>query len=74
VIIPYQQLSNEALNGIIEEYITRNSDSQLSLEDATVIVHQQLKRGDIVVVYDKESEGCNILTRSEAAKNSAVVS
>jgi len=67
MIIPYQELSDDALRGVIEEYITREGteygDIELSLAEKVQQVHLQLRKGTIVVIYDGTLQQCNIMTK-----------
>ena len=63
--IPYDQLSPEALHGVIEEFVTRDGtdygEIEVPLEIKVGQVLNQLKSGKAVIVFDPESETCNIL-------------
>jgi uncharacterized protein len=70
MIIPYQQLSTETLHALVEEFITRNGtdygEFEVSLEDKAQQLLKQLKKGDVVIVFDPAFETCSILTASDA--------
>ena len=63
--IPYDQLSPEALQGVIEEFVTRDGtdygEVEISLETKISQVLAQLKSGRAVIVFDQKSETCTIL-------------
>lgn len=67
--IPYQQLSEEALLGIIEAFILREGTDygavEVAFERKVEQVKKQLESGRIVIVFDAEAESCNILDRDE---------
>ena len=67
VIVPWQDLSPEALRGLIEEFVTRDgTDSGYagkSLEADVRRVMRQLQDGEAVVVYDHSEHSCNIASR-----------
>ena len=69
MVIPYQKLSPEALNGLIEEFVTRpGSDTgytKNTLKQNVDMVKRQLERGDILVVYDEETQTANIIAKGE---------
>ena len=66
MIIPYQQLSKEALYSVIEEFVTRNNgEGDSALVENVAQVFLQLQKGDIVLVYDAETESCNLLPKHE---------
>ncbi|MGH1467336.1 MAG: YheU family protein [Bdellovibrionales bacterium] len=71
-IIEPEQLSKEALNGIIKEFILREGtdygSSNYSLEEKANHVLKQLREKRIVILYDNELSSCNLMTRQELAK------
>jgi uncharacterized protein YheU (UPF0270 family) len=64
LVIPHQQLSPEALSGLIEEFVTRDgTDSGYtrgSLAENVAMVRRQLDAGQAVIVYDNRAQTCNI--------------
>ncbi len=70
MIIPYEQLSSDALQGLIEEFITREGTDygfeEVSLNTKVEQIKQQLKRRDIVIVFDSATESVSILSRRDA--------
>lgn len=71
MIIPHQQISPEALQGLIEEFITREGtdygEVEFSLAQKVKQVERQLARGDIVIVFDPATESVSILTKQDAS-------
>jgi hypothetical protein len=67
--IPYDQLSIEALHGVIEEFVTRDGTNygevEVSLDTKISQVLGQLKSGKAVIVFDQATETCNILRSSD---------
>lgn len=70
MIIPHEQISADALQGLIEEFITRDGtdygETEVSLTQKVEQVKRQLARGDIVIVFDPASESVSILTKHDA--------
>lgn len=68
VEVPYQQLSDAALQGLIEEFINREGTdygaTEYSLADKVAQVHLALKSGRAVIVYDPVLESCALLPKS----------
>ena len=64
VKIPYDQLSPEALHGVVEEFVTRDGtdygEVEVPLETKIAQVMAQLKSGKAVIVFDQETESCTI--------------
>ena len=71
MIIPHEQISADALQGLIEEYITRDGtdygEHEISLAQKVEQVKHQITKGEVVVVFDTASETVTLLTRQEAA-------
>jgi uncharacterized protein YheU (UPF0270 family) len=70
--IPAEQLSPDALLGLIEEFITREGtdygEMEWSLEQKVEQVRAQLRRGDAVIVFDIAAESCTIMPREQASE------
>ena len=63
--LPIERLSPEALNGVIEEFVSRNGTdygiTEVPLETKIRQVKGQLKSGHAVLIYDSVTKTCNIL-------------
>jgi hypothetical protein len=63
-IIPVKKLSAAALNGVIEEFVTRRGTDygavEASLETKVKQVKNRLKDGSAVLVFDDETETTNV--------------
>ena len=64
MIIPHEMLSLEALQGVIEAFVTREGTDygtqDVSLATKVMQVRQQLDAGTVVIVYDEDTESCTI--------------
>jgi uncharacterized protein len=73
VQIPAESISQEALEGLVEEFVTRNGtdygDREYLLEEKKDAVIMQINRGDVVIVFDPESETCNIILKEELTRS-----
>jgi hypothetical protein len=62
--IPWDELSEDALMGIIEEFVTREGteygDSEISLEMKCQQVRQQLRDDEAFITFDEELQTCSI--------------
>ena len=67
MIIPHEKLSMEVLEGLIEEFVTRDGTDtgyeKKSLANDVATVKRQPKRGDVVIVYDKNNKTSNIVPK-----------
>ncbi len=65
--IPPSQLSEETLQAVIEEFITREGTDyglqNYSLEQKVLQVKSQLESGQAVIAYDPVSESCSLLAK-----------
>lgn len=70
MIIPQQQLSPDALQGLIEEFITREGTDygwdEVPLSSKVAQIRRQLDSSEIVIVFDLASESVSLLPRREA--------
>ncbi|MGD9009765.1 MAG: YheU family protein [Desulfobacteraceae bacterium] len=73
VIVPHHELSEEALQGLLEEFVSRDgTDSgytKLSLQQRVDQVRRQLDRGEAVVVYNPVAQSANIIPRRDVDGN-----
>ena len=69
MIIPIEQLNEDTLNAIIEDYILREGTDYGAIDatnaDKVSQVKLQLKQGIAVLVYSELHESVNILPREE---------
>ncbi len=67
--VPHTLLSHDALRGVIESFILREGtdygEHELDLEHKVRQIHEQLKKGDITIVFDESLDSCSIVTRVE---------
>lgn len=74
IIVPPEQLSADALQGVIEEFITREGtdygEVELSLAEKVEKIRTQLRKGLVVVAFDTITESCTIMTREDMARMS----
>ena len=64
MIIPWENLSRDALTGVIEDFVTREGTeygaSEIPLEVKVAQIESQLKKGAVVIVYDEASSTSSI--------------
>ncbi len=68
VKIDYKQLSDEALNGVIEEFVSRDGtdygEKEVTLESKINQVMNQLQQKKAYIVFDNETQSCTILHKN----------
>lgn len=68
-IIPVDKLSAEALEGVVQEFISRNGTDYGAIEAAMETkvrqVKQELEKGLAVLIYDDETETTNIFRHDD---------
>lgn len=69
MIIPPESLSEDALKGVLEEFISRDGtdygELELSLEAKIARLKPQVVRGEVLIVFDETLECVTLMTREE---------
>lgn len=64
VVVPYERLSTDVLEAVIEEFVSREGtdygDYSHSLADKVEQVLKQIKQGKAVVLFDPDTQNCHI--------------
>ena len=67
VVVPYGDLAADLLRAVVESFVLREGtdygERELSLEEKVGRVIAQLKRGEVQIVFDPESETVSIVKR-----------
>ena len=70
--IPWRELSESALQGVIEEFVTREGteygERDVPLATKVMQVQRQLERGEIVLFFDPDTASCHLLHKEEALR------
>jgi len=68
MIVPFDALSAEALNGLLEEFVTRDGtdygDQEISLSAKVAQVRRMLSSGEAVILFSESTGLCNIVLSS----------
>lgn len=74
MIIPYQELSEEALQALIEDFVTRDGTDyglvEMSTQEKSGYLLALLKKGDLLITYNDELQSCGLVTKEEVANPS----
>jgi uncharacterized protein len=69
VIVPLDKISEEALSGLIDEFILREGTdygrTEYSLEDKHAQIKKQLVSGKTLVVFDPEEQSASLIRKEE---------
>lgn len=72
VEVPADQVSAEALTGLIEAFVLREGtdygDAEYDLEQKVAHVRKQLDSGDVAIVFNVELQSADLLTRTEISR------
>jgi hypothetical protein len=72
IVVPYDQLSSVALNGVLEEYASREGTeygaNDISMDSKVKQLKTQLVQGKALIVFDDESATCNLMLKREYDK------
>ena len=67
--VPFDQLSPEALQGVIEEFINRDGTDygyvEFSFEQKCEQLLAQIRTGDAVVVFDHGSQSVSVISKDQ---------
>lgn len=65
IVIPYTELSTDALRGVLESFVLREGtdygEREFSLDEKVAHVLRQLERGEAQVIFDAELESVDIV-------------
>ena len=65
VTVPYTELSEEALRGVVESFVLREGteygEQEFSLDQKVAHVLRQLRRGEAQIVFDPATETIDIV-------------
>ncbi|MCV6587886.1 MAG: YheU family protein [Marinobacterium sp.] len=71
VEVPWQQLSAQALDGLIDEFVTRDGtdygEQEMSTQARNQQVRELLAQNRAVILFSHESGQCNIVAREKLA-------
>lgn len=71
MLIPYDLLEAETLNNLLEDFVTRegtDNGDDTPLDVRVERARHALKRGEAVIVFDPESQQCQLMLKSEVPK------
>ena len=69
LIIPYNELSKDALHALIEDFVTRDGtdygDDEKSVQEKSEHLLELLKTGEMLISFNVETETCGLITKEE---------
>jgi uncharacterized protein YheU (UPF0270 family) len=69
VLVPATSLSAQALDSLIQEFVTREGTDyglrEYTLEEKTQSVRRQLDRGEVVIAFDLGQQSATLMLRAE---------
>jgi|GEM_PF-392854 len=68
MLIPYEKLSQDALDGLIEEFVTRDGTEFSGVDGKIEQVYRGLQAERLVIVFDPEEGSCNIVCVEDLSK------
>ena len=69
LLIPHEELSESALNGIIKAFVLQEGTDygvEFSFEDKIAAVKRQIIAGEVCVAFDEATESATLITKSKA--------
>ena len=72
MIIPYNELTLEALQALIEDFVTRDGtdygQDEMRMQDKAAHLLALLKTGELSITFNEDTQSCGIVTREELSK------
>ncbi|MCY1244338.1 hypothetical protein D3C76_899660 [compost metagenome] len=71
MLIPYDLLEPATLDNLLEDFVTRegtDNGDETPLPTRVERARHALKRGEAVIVFDPESQQCQLMLKSEVPK------
>lgn len=72
VLVPMSSLSAQALDSLIQEFVTREGTDyglrEYTLQEKTQGVRRQLDRGEVLIAFDLERESATLVARAEVPR------
>jgi len=69
MIIPSTELSEEALQALIEDFVTREGTdyglNEMSRQEKATHLLALLKTGELLISYNEDTQSCGLLTKEE---------
>jgi uncharacterized protein YheU (UPF0270 family) len=74
IVIPHRELSDQALQGVLESFVLREGteygEREVSLEQKVADVLRQLERGEAQVIFHPGLESIDIVVRNPSSSRS----
>ncbi|WP_193452132.1 YheU family protein [Pseudomonas nitroreducens] len=71
MLIPYDLIEADTLNNLLEDFVTRegtDNGDDTPLDVRLERARHALKRGEAVIVFDPESQQCQLMLKSEVPR------
>jgi len=72
MFIPYNELSQDALQALIEDFVTRDGTDygadEMDMQDKAAHLLALLKTGEVLISYNEDTETCGLVSREEVGK------
>jgi uncharacterized protein len=69
IVVPYRDLSAEALRGVVESFVLREGtdygEREVSLDQKVAQVLQQLERGEAQIIFNAQLESVDIVIAAD---------
>ena len=73
MIIPYSELSEDALQALIEDFVTRDGtdygEAEMSTQEKAEHLLALLKSGEMLITYNEVTEDCGLITKDQLGSN-----
>lgn len=71
-LVPFQKLSKDALEGVLEEFINREGTDygaiEMSFDEKCEQVLTQIKIGQVLIVFDHDSQSVSLMLKEQLSQ------
>lgn len=76
MIIPFSELSEHALQALLEDFVTRDGtdygDEEMSMQEKVEHLLALLRKGELLITYNEKLDNCGLVTKQEAGRSTTV--
>jgi len=72
MIVPYNEISKEALQALIEDFVTRDGTDygleEMSMQEKSAHLLTLLESGKLLISYNEETQSCGLVSKETLHK------
>lgn len=72
MIIPYNELAQETLHALIEDFVTRDGTDygleEMSMQEKAAHLLALLEKGELLISYNEDTQTCGLVNKNDLTK------